>query len=192
MVTQRNICHFLRSANAIYGFAAEDVVFQGASTAFFSICRWKKSGCPISSARPLFVADAQIIAESDRLADLPRRSIGMTVIDTVPTLLAMIGQDVPSLRLILLGGEALPPALAARWIKPGRRLFNTYGPTEATVVATAEEVMAGEPITIGKPIPNYSCWILGEDMSPVPPGRQGEFLIGGPGIVQGYLLAGRI
>ena len=37
----------------------------------------------------------------------------------------MIGRDVPSLRLILLGGEALPPALAARWAKPDRRLFNT-------------------------------------------------------------------
>ncbi|MFI4996968.1 MAG: amino acid adenylation domain-containing protein, partial [Hyphomicrobiales bacterium] len=185
VVTHANICHFLRSANEIYGFVAEDVVFQGASTAFD--LSMEEIWIPYLVGATLFVANPQIIGETDKLADLLTDNC-VTVIDTVPTLLAMIGQDVPCLRLILLGGEALPPALAARWAKPGRRLFNTYGPTEATVVATVDEVVEGEPITIGRPIPNYSCWILGEDLSPVPPGQQGELLIGGPGIVQGYLL----
>jgi non-ribosomal peptide synthetase-like protein len=184
IVTQGNICHFLRSANEVYGIRADDVMFQGASLAFD--LSMEEIWIPYLVGATLFVADPRLMAESDKLADVLDAN-RITVIDMVPTLLAMIGRDVPSLRLILLGGEALPPTLAARWAKPNRRLFNTYGPTEATVVATVDEVKPGEPVTIGRPIPNYSCWIVAEDLSPIPPGQQGELLIGGPGIAQGYL-----
>ncbi|SEC81611.1 non-ribosomal peptide synthetase terminal domain of unknown function [Rhizobiales bacterium GAS188] len=184
VITHANICHFLRSANEIYGFRAEDVVLQGASVAFD--LSMEEIWIPYLVGATLFVATPQIIGESDKLAELMAAN-RISVIDTVPTLLAMLTADVPSLRLILLGGEALPPALAVRWTRPGRRLFNTYGPTEATVVATVDEVEAGEPVTIGRPIPNYSCWIVAEDLSPVAAGEQGELLIGGPGIAQGYL-----
>ena len=184
IVTHGNICHFLRAANELYGIRAEDVVFQGASLAFD--LSMEEIWIPYLVGATLFVADARLIGESDKLADVLEEN-AITVIDTVPTLLAMIGKDVPSLRLILLGGEALPLALAARWAKPHRRLFNTYGPTEATVVATVDEVRPGEPVTIGRPIPNYSCWIVAPDLSPVPPGNEGELLIGGPGIARGYL-----
>jgi non-ribosomal peptide synthetase-like protein len=184
IVTQANICHFLRAANELYGVCAEDVVFQGASLAFD--LSMEEIWIPYLVGATLFVADARLIGESDKLADVLEAN-RITVIDTVPTLLAMISRDVPSLRLVLLGGEALAPALAARWAKPNRRVFNTYGPTEATVVATVDEVKPGEPVTIGRPIPNYSCWIVGPDLSPVPPGSEGELLIGGPGIARGYL-----
>jgi non-ribosomal peptide synthetase component F len=53
----------------------------------------------------------------------------VTVLHAVPTLLALFSHDVDSLRLINLGGEMCPQALVARWDKPGRALFNTYGPT---------------------------------------------------------------
>ena len=184
VITHANICHFLRSANEVYGFRGDDIVLQGASVAFD--LSMEEIWIPYLVGATLFVATPQIIGESDKLAAVLAEN-RITVIDTVPTLLAMLSGDVPSLRLILLGGEALPPALAARWAKPGRRVFNTYGPTEATVVATVDEVEAGEPVTIGRPIPNYSCFIVAEDLSPVAPGEQGELLIGGPGIAQGYL-----
>ena len=185
VVSHRNICHFLRSANAVYGFAAEDVVFQGASVAFD--LSMEEIWIPYLVGATLWVATPEVIGEADRLAGLMTRE-GITVIDTVPTLLSMIHEDVPSLRLVLLGGEALPPALVEAWAKPGRRLFNTYGPTEATVVATAAEVRAGEAVTIGGPIPNYSCYVVDDQMRLCPPGTQGELLIGGPGVAQGYLL----
>ncbi|MBV9753244.1 MAG: amino acid adenylation domain-containing protein [Hyphomicrobiales bacterium] len=184
IVTHHNICHFLRSANEVYGIRADDVVFQGASLAFD--LSMEEIWIPYLVGATLFVADARLLGESDQLADVLEAN-RITVIDTVPTLLTMIGRDVASLRLILLGGEALPPALAARWAKPHRRVFNTYGPTEATVVATVDEVHPGEPITIGRPIPNYSCWIAGPDLSLVAQGQEGELLIGGPGITRGYL-----
>ncbi|MEE1770205.1 AMP-binding protein [Streptomyces sp. JV185] len=55
----------------------------------------------------------------------------MTVLYCVPTLLATIPRDLPRIRSVVVGGEACPAALVERWSRPGRRMLNTYGPTEA-------------------------------------------------------------
>lgn len=185
VISQRNICHFLRSANGVYGFAETDVCFQGASVAFD--LSMEEIWVPYLVGAALYVADPAMIGDVE---NLPARleQAGVTVIDTVPTLLALLPRDVETLRLILLGGEALPAPLLDKWSKPGRKLFNTYGPTEATVVATALELRAGQKVTIGKPIPNYSCYVVDEALNLVAPGVEGELLIGGPGVAQGYLL----
>ena len=107
--------------------------------------------------------------------------------DTVPTLLSVLPRDVRCLRKIILGGEACPPAVAERWARPDRTIFNGYGPTEITVVATISQVRYGEPVTIGKPIPNYSCYVVDEQLNLLERGVEGELLIGGPGVTNGYL-----
>jgi non-ribosomal peptide synthetase-like protein len=184
VVSHANICHFLRAANDIYGFTSSDVVFQGASVAFD--LSMEEIWIPLMVGATLHVATPAMIGDVERLPDL-LAAAGVTILDTVPTLLAMITRDVPSLRLILFGGEALPPALVQRWSKPGRRIFNTYGPTEATVVATVSEVVPGQPVTIGRPIPNYTAYVVGDGNRICAPGVQGELWIGGPGVAQGYL-----
>jgi acetyltransferase-like isoleucine patch superfamily enzyme len=75
----------------------------------------------------------------------------------------MLTRDVPGLRLILLGGEALPAPLLQRWAKSGRRLFNTYGPDRGDGRRDRRELRAGDPVTIGRPIPNYTAYVVGED-----------------------------
>jgi non-ribosomal peptide synthetase component F len=137
----------------------------------------------------LFVASPEMMGDAEKLPAILNEA-GVTIIDTVPTLLGILPADVPSLKLILLGGEALPPAIVQKWSKPGRRILNTYGPTEATVVATAAEVVPGETVTIGRPIPNYTAYVVSEDLHLVHPGEQGELLIGGPGVAKGYRPAG--
>ncbi|MDJ1157742.1 amino acid adenylation domain-containing protein [Chelatococcus sp. SYSU_G07232] len=184
VVSQRNICHFLRAANAVYGLVPEDVVFQGASVAFD--LSMEEIWVPYLVGATLFVATPEMMGDTDRLPDLLAEA-GVTVLDTVPTLLAMLARDVPSLRVIILGGEACPPSVAARWSRPGRRIFNSYGPTEATVVATVAEVRPGEAVTIGRPLPNYTAYVVDDALELLPPGVQGELLIGGPGVAQGYL-----
>lgn len=183
-ISQRNICHFLRAGNAVYGIHGDDIVFQGASVAFD--LSMEEIWVPYLVGATLYVATPDILMDIEKLPALLSAE-GVTVIDTVPTLLSVLHGDIPSLRLILLGGEALPPALAERWLKPGRRMVNTYGPTEATVVATIDEVFAGKPVTIGRPIPNYTCYVVDDTMSLLGTGQEGELLIGGPGVAKGYL-----
>ena len=93
------------------------------------------------------------------------------------------------LRKLLLGGEALPAALADR-IRPQIRgdLLNMYGPTETTIWSTVSPILAaGRPITIGRPIANTEIHIVDRHLQPNPIGVAGELLIGGAGVVRGYL-----
>ncbi|CAF4569802.1 unnamed protein product, partial [Didymodactylos carnosus] len=90
--------------------------------------------------------------------------------------------------MVITGGEALPARIVNRYAKENCRLFNSYGPTETSVVATVAEMHTGDPITIGKPIPNYTCYVVNEQIEIVPIGEQGELLVGGPGVAQGGYL----
>ena len=184
VITHRNICHFLRAANEVYAIGADDVISQGASVAFD--LSMEEIWIPYLVGATLFVATRAIMDDPERLPDVMADN-GITVLDTVPTLMSMLARDIPSLRLIILGGEACPPSVAARWSTPGRRIVNSYGPTEATVVATLTDVHPGEIVTIGRPLPNYSCYIVDEALNLLPVGLPGELLIGGPGVAQGYL-----
>ena len=89
----------------------------------------------------------------------------------------------------MLGGEALPPALVDE-IRPvlSGRLLNMYGPTETTIWSTVSPIdAAGEPITIGRPIANTQVFIVDRHLQQNPIGTAGELLIGGEGVVRGYL-----
>ena len=189
VISGRNICHYLRAANEIYGVLPSDVVFQGASVAFD--LSMEEIWIPYLVGATLFVATAEMVGEADKLPIL-LADHHVTVLDTVPTLLSLLPYDVASLRLIILGGEACPPAVASRWCRPGRKIFNSYGPTETTVVATVAEVRPGLPVTIGRPIPNYTCYVASENLDLLAPGVEGELLIGGPGVAKGYLRRDRL
>ncbi len=184
VISGRNICHYLRAANEIYGLSYKDVMFQGASVAFD--LSMEEIWVPYLVGATLFVATPAMMGDPDKLPDL-MEAAGVSVLDTVPTLLSLLSRDIPSLRVIILGGEACPPSIAARWCRPGRMVFNSYGPTEATVVATVAEVKVAEAVTIGKPIPNYTCYVVDENLQLLDPGVEGELLIGGPGVANGYL-----
>ena len=123
----------------------------------------------------------------DELGDFLRER-RVTVMACCPTLLATIEQDVPDLRILIVGGEVFPQNLVARWYRPGRHILNTYGPTETTVTATMTELRPDKPVTIGVPLPTYSIVILDphEDKT-VPTGELGEIGIAGVGLALGYM-----
>ncbi len=105
-----------------------------------------------------------------------------------PSALAVMRpDDLSTVTTLILAGESMPEALAARWAI-GRRLFNAYGPTEATVCATAGEWSPEAPhFTIGRPIDGSRVYILDPQRNPVPIGVTGELTIGGVGVARGYL-----
>ena len=184
VITHRNICHYLRAGNEALGFQETDVVLQQASVAFdLSL---EEIFVPYLVGATLKVATADLIKETDRLPEILEVE-GITVIDTVPTLLSMFERDVAGLRVIVLGGEACPQALVDRFSRPGRRLLNTYGPTETTVVATYAELTPGDPVTIGGPIANHTVYVVNDRLEQVAAGEIGELLVGGPGVARGYI-----
>jgi non-ribosomal peptide synthetase component F len=88
----------------------------------------------------------------------------------------------PNCVLLLVGGEACPHNLVKRWYRPGRRILNSYGPTEATVTATLTELTPDKPVTIGVPLSTYSIMILDpNENKAVAPGELGEIGIAGVG-----------
>ncbi|HEY7218572.1 MAG TPA: amino acid adenylation domain-containing protein, partial [Candidatus Binatia bacterium] len=101
-----------------------------------------------------------------------------------------------SIRLVIIGGESASPKSLAEWrqiASRGCRLVNTYGPTEATVVATAcdltdadDTAATSEPVPIGRPIANARVYVLDRRLEPVPIGVAGELFIAGAGLAAGY------
>lgn len=122
------------------------------------------------------------------------RHYGVTHLQCTPSLARMLMADAASkaalqpLEKLLLGGEALPPALAREAAGAiGGELLNMYGPTETTVWSTFARVDPANPITIGRPLANTQIYIVDRNLRPVPTGASGELLIGGDGVGRGYL-----
>ena len=91
----------------------------------------------------------------------------------------------PDLRLLYVGGEALPQVIADRW-SHGRALVNGYGPTECAVTCLRGAIEAGQPITIGRPVTGMAAWVLDDALAELGPGEAGELCIGGIGLARGY------
>ena len=187
-ISQGSICHFLRSENAMLRVLETDRVYQGFSVAFDM--SFEEIWISYLAGATLWLAPKELASDPEALP-LALAENKVTVLHAVPTLLALFNQEVPSLRLINLGGEMCPESLVARWAKPGRQVFNTYGPTEATVSASLAELQAGKPVTIGRPLPNYGLLVINPAVENglvlMPRGEVGELCITGPGVAAGYL-----
>ncbi len=180
-----SICNFVRVAAELYGYAPGDRVFQGMTIAFdFSI---EEIWVPLVAGATLVPSKPGSTMIGDELADFLRER-HITVLACCPTLLATIEQDLPQLRILLVGGEACPQNLVARWYRPGRRILNSYGPTEATVTATLTELKPDKAVTIGVPLSSYSVVILDPvENKTLAPGELGEIGIAGVGLAIGYI-----
>lgn len=184
-INHGNYCNYLTVVPPIYKINAEDRVYQGLTIAFdFSF----------DEIFPTFIAGATLITGSSNPSDRVGSGLAaflnqhqITVFHSVPTLLATFDQDLPLLKTIFLGGETCPRDLAQRWLKPGRRVFNTYGPTETTITASWIQLSQDAPVTIGKPLPTYRIDVRDEQLQLLQTGEAGEICIAGPCVAQGYI-----
>jgi amino acid adenylation domain-containing protein len=198
VVTHRSLVNHNLAAIKLYGFGPDDRVLQAASLSF---------DIAVEEIFPTWVAGAAVVL---RPPDLPLAGVPflhwlgqnrVTVLD-LPTAfwhewvsdLSALREPLPeSLRLVIVGGEKAQAPVFAAWRKlAGDRVrwVNTYGPTEATVIATAHEPAADDEaaeLPIGRPIANTQAYILDRSLRPVPVNVTGELYLAGVGVARGYL-----
>ena len=183
-IEHRSAVHLVEAEREIFGVTPDDRVYQGFSIAF---------DASVEEVWLAFRSGATLVAGTEEMVhagpDLSRflTDAGITVLSCVPTLLSMMHEDVPSVRLLIVGGESCPADLVRRWALPGRRMVNSYGPTEATVIATYGDVEPGKPVTIGRAVRGYDLRILDDQQRGVPAGQTGEICIGGIALARGYV-----
>ena len=92
-----------------------------------------------------------------------------------------------NLNVIMLGGEGLQEKIVDTLKeKCSAKIFNMYGPTETTIWSTIKEISDSKNISIGTPIANTKCYVLGKDLNILPPFTPGLLYIGGDGVSKGY------
>lgn len=140
---------------------------------------------------PLSWGGAVIMADNVlQLLTLPA-SGSVTLVNTVPSAMAELlraGCLPNSVRVVNLAGEPLKPALVDQIYQESaaQRVFDLYGPTEATTYSTFALRSQNSPPTIGRPISNTQIYLLDKNLRPVPIGVPGELCIGGDGLARGY------
>lgn len=183
MTEHRNVVAFAKAFRETCEMTADDRVYQGFSLTFDGSV--EEIWMAFSSGAALVIGPPELAQLGEETAAYMREK-EVTFFSTVPTFLAMIQRGVPTLRMVVVSGEACPPVLIKQWVRPGLRMLNVYGPTETTVNTTAWECVPDVPVTIGRPLAGYTTWILDEKMQPVSAGGEGELYIGGVGVARGY------
>ena len=180
-VSHRSAAAFVDAETHLWSVRPDDRVLAGLSVGFDASCEemwlaWRSGAALVPAPRSL------VRAAGDLGPWLAANRV--SVVSTVPTLAAMWDEaDIAGVRLLIFGGEACPDALAWR-LANDREVWNTYGPTEATVVATAARLRPGKPVTIGWPLHGWEIAIVDERGETVALGEPGELVIGGVGLAR--------
>ena len=185
-VTHRSAAAFVDAESRIFlqdaPLGPGDRVLAGLSVAFDASCEemwlaWAHGACLVPAPRSVVKSGLDLgpwLRERD-----------ITVISTVPTLAQMWSDAMlAGIRMVILGGEACPPELAARLAGDGREVWNTYGPTEATVVSCAARMDGTGEVSIGLPLDGWDLAVVDAEGHPVGYGESGELVIGGVGLAR--------
>jgi amino acid adenylation domain-containing protein len=194
-VSQRNVAAYIDSINRQFNFTPQDR-FSNVFDLNFDL-----------SVHDMFIswsngASLYCLSERDVLtpaAFIKRHEISCWF-STPSTLLVMdrlrqLKQaGFPSIRLSLFCGEALHESLALKWqdAAPNSQLCNLYGPTETTIAISGYAIDPDQPISrngilsIGKVFDQHSFKVVDQHLNEVTEGEQGELLLSGPQVVEGY------
>jgi len=192
MVEHRNVVNHCLASIQTYGISDKDRVLQ-----FFSM----NFDGSVEELFPAWASGGTVVLRSGELSSsvsefekfIAARKI--TVVD-LPTAywhewVRNLRTVSDKLRAVIIGGEKVSAELCRVWLQKGGsaiRLFNTYGPTECTVVSTVHELtgaVTGE-VPIGLPIAGTALYVADTRQQLVPVGMPGELLIGGEGVARGY------
>ncbi|UKO96133.1 non-ribosomal peptide synthetase [Nostoc sp. UHCC 0870] len=198
MIEHRSLMNFVITAIDEYGINASDKVLQFASVCFDTSIE-EIFPC-LAVGATLVLRTEEILHSSDEfwrccqqwqltVLDLPTAYWHQLVAELTPE-----DSRIPeSLRTVIIGGEEVQLEKVQHWhscvahLSPSPQLFNSYGPTEATVVTTLDRFTpTATSISIGRPISNAQVYVLDQYLQPLPIGVPGELHIGGAGLARGY------
>ena len=190
LLEHRNLVSMIASFLGSYRPGRGDVVLPLTSVASASFVGEVLP--PLCAGAAVAMADKGETLDFSRLAELISRR-GVSILSTVPSMIAglnAIKDQLPKLRLILSGGEALSAGDVDRLLDTAE-LVNGYGLTETTICSTvhrlsAEDFASNQPIPIGRPVTGHRLYVLDADLQPRPVGAPGELYIAGEGVARGY------
>ncbi|MBD2092037.1 amino acid adenylation domain-containing protein [Microcoleus sp. FACHB-1515] len=199
MIEHRSAAHYAVTAAAAYGLTPIDRVLQCCSLSFDAVI--EELFCTFAIGATLIIRSEDMLSTAAFfLSECQRLQISALFVPTalwhfLATAVVEEALELPkTLHLISVGGERARPELFQRWrdrVGNSIRLINSYGPTEATVVATMSDLSQLEAIEgelpIGVPIAGVEAYVLDADLNPVAPFQVGELYLGGVGIARGYL-----
>ncbi|GAA1642721.1 non-ribosomal peptide synthetase [Actinoplanes couchii] len=188
VVTHASARNLVRSQTEIFRLGPGSRRLQFASVSFDASV--SEVWTTLLSGAALVVTDRSRLVPGPELVDVVR-SRGVTHVTLPPSLLPAVEDagGLPEQVTLIVAGEACPPSVAARWSRE-RRMFNAYGPTEATVAATVSDPLTGDGVPpIGRPLPNVRAYVLDDDLREQPADVPGELYLAGTGVARGY--AGR-
>jgi amino acid adenylation domain-containing protein len=183
MVTHENITLMIEWSAKVLGVTSSDASATTCSLSFDP--SFLEILLPLSAG-----GTVHVIPHALALGQLTRQVSFIATTPTVANELLGAGQ-LPPLKVLMLGGEALAADVAARLLSSGRveRLLNAYGPTECTVCVTVAEVTTPLPevIPIGRQVPGTEVLILNENGQQLPDGELGEICVFGRQVAYGYV-----
>ena len=189
VVTHRNLLNFLLSMQDHFRLSPDNALL-GLTTIAFDIAALELY-LPLMCGARVELVDRETAKDPDALArHIVER--GVSHVQATPShWQALLADHAAALKGIraLVGGEALPSALAHKMRQLGHPVTNLYGPTETTIWSTMMELDGNDLDSppIGRPIWNTQVYVLDAALQPVPVGAVGELYIAGEGVANGYL-----
>ncbi|AQA21377.1 amino acid adenylation domain protein [Rhodococcus sp. MTM3W5.2] len=190
VVTHAGLAPFAAAARPELGVNTASRVLRFSSSSFdASVFEMVQA---FSAGAAMVIAAPEIYGGQELTALL--RSARVTHIISAPAVLGTVdASSLDALEAVVVGGDVCPPELADRF-GARCRFYNTYGPTESTIIITssgalaggAEEAAEARAVTIGSPIQGARAVVLDRWLRPVPAGVPGELYLGGPGLARGY------
>ncbi len=185
LVAHSGLCNLAVAQQRLFDVQPDSHVLQFASLSFDASV-WEFVMALIAGATLCLATQENLLPGPTLIQVLREQAI--TIVTLPPSVLAVLPtEELTALRTIIVAGEACSPDVVARWA-PNRRFFNAYGPTEATVCATASECsLCDQKPPIGRPIANTQVYLLDAQLQPIPVGIPGDLYISSVGLARGYL-----
>ena len=195
MLHHKGICNYLypHPANIHMKYISDHVEnYLSVTTVSFDMS-FKEHAAALCNGKTLIFAGDQQMNDPRELAELMDK-YHADCINATPSRLAQYMEYEPfckalaRCRLVMSGGEGYPMSLRDHISKlcPDTRIMNTYGPTEITVSCNAADLTDADHISVGRPLLNYTEYIVDKFGALSPCGAVGELLIGGIGVARGY------